>query len=80
MDIRVECHAGHKGEQTPRRFWLGGRVVEVTEVLDAWLSPDHGHFKVRGSDGAVYVLRHGREPGAWTLEFYDATGGGKVSS
>jgi hypothetical protein len=74
MDLEVECYAAHKGEETPRRFRLGGRTIEVIEVLDAWLSPDHGHFKVRGSDGATYILRHGAEPGGWTLEFYDAAG------
>jgi hypothetical protein len=80
MDVEVECYAGHKGEQTPRRFRLGIRTVEVAEVLDAWLSPDHGHFKVRGSDGAIYILRHGREPGDWTLEFYEAPGRDQLSS
>jgi len=80
MDIRVECTAGHGGEPTPRRFWLGDRLVEVTEIVDSWLSPDHSTFKVRGSDGATYVLRRGRDPAAWTLEFYAVGGRKPVSS
>src|SRR3954462_11079813 len=57
MDGRVDCHAGHRGEETPRRFDLGGRVREVLEVLDRWYGPDHRYFKVRAPDG-VYILRH----------------------
>jgi hypothetical protein len=51
MRIRVECYAGYRGEETPRRFFLGERAVEVREVVDRWLAPDHRYFKVRGSDG-----------------------------
>lgn len=67
MRIRVECYAGHRGEETPRRFYLGERAVEVSEVLDRWLSPDHRYFKVRGSDGGEYLLRHDADSGEWEL-------------
>jgi hypothetical protein len=33
MDLHVDCHAGHRGEETPRRFALGSRHVEVLEVV-----------------------------------------------
>ena len=56
--IRVQCYAGHRGEQEPRRFTLGERRVEVVEVVDAWLDPDHRYFRVTGDDGAAYLLRH----------------------
>ena len=47
LTIRVECYAGHRGEQTPRVLILGDRRVEVTEVVDAWLAPEHRYFKFR---------------------------------
>lgn len=72
--LRVECYAGYRGEQTPRRFTLGNRRVEISEVLDRWLAPDHRYFKVRGGDGACYVLRHAVEDGSWELVFFDADG------
>ena len=34
--VRVECYAGHKGDETPRRFFLDDRVVDVVEVLDRY--------------------------------------------
>ncbi len=69
LEARVECHAGHRGEETPRRFSFGGRVIEVVEVIDAWLAPDHRYFKLRGDDGASYILRN--QAGCWELTMYD---------
>jgi hypothetical protein len=70
LPVSVICHAGYRGEETPRRFELGSRAVEVTEVIDRWLAPDHRYFKLRGSDGAVYILRHDVSGGAWELVVY----------
>jgi hypothetical protein len=72
MHVRVECYAGYRGEETPRRFHLGERTVEVAEVLDRWLAPDHRYFKVRGDDGARYILRHDPNSGDWELTLYEA--------
>jgi hypothetical protein len=71
IGIRVECYAGHRGEQTPRRFHLGERAVEIADVLDQWLAPDHRYFKVRGAEGATYLLRHDVVSGLWELIMYE---------
>jgi hypothetical protein len=68
MNIRVECYAGYRGEQEPRRFTLAERPVEVVEVLDSWLAPDHRYFKLLGDDGAEYILRHDEKSGLWELQ------------
>jgi hypothetical protein len=70
-DIRVECYAGHRGEETPRRFYLGQRRIEVATVVDRWLAPDHRYFKVRGDDGDIYLLRHDPLADTWQLILYD---------
>jgi len=36
MDVKVDCYAGYRGEETPRRFEIGGRRVRVVEVIDRW--------------------------------------------
>ena len=74
LAVHVECYAGHRGEQTPRRFRLGPRAVDVTEVRDQWLAPDHRYFKVQGGDNATYILRHDTAAGTWDLVMYQATG------
>jgi hypothetical protein len=63
--IRVECYAGYRGEQEPRRFHVTGSTVEVVEIVDRWQGPDHRSFRVRGSDGAVHLLRHDEVSGFW---------------
>jgi hypothetical protein len=76
--IDVECYAGHRGEETPRRFHLGERAVEVAEVLDRWLAPDHRYFKVRGGEGATYLLRHDVVSGRWELIMYERAAAGQA--
>ena len=65
--LGVEATTGATGEPVPRRFTLGARSVEVTEILDRWPGLDHGYVKLRGSDGATYILRHEESAGAWQL-------------
>ncbi len=68
--IRVECYSGHRGEETPRRFWMQSRCIVVQDVVDRWLSPDHRYFKVLGSDGDLYILRHDPHGNRWDLTFF----------
>lgn len=70
LSLRVECYAGYRGEETPRRFHLGSRAVGVAEVIDRWLEPDHRYFKVRGDDGDTYILRHDVETDRWELTLF----------
>jgi hypothetical protein len=70
--IDAECYAGHRGEETPRRFTLAGETIEIAEVVDRWLAPDHRYFKVRDSDGNEYILRHDITSGRWELTFFHA--------
>jgi hypothetical protein len=71
MDVRVECYAGHRGEETPRALVLGERRVGVVDVIDRWLEPDHRYFKLRGDDGSTYIVRNDAESGDWTLVVYE---------
>ena len=68
--IRVDCYAGHRGEETPRRLHLGSRSIDVADVLDQWLAPEHRYFKVQGADGGLYLLRHDTNSGCWGLVVY----------
>ncbi|RJQ65603.1 MAG: hypothetical protein C4530_00285 [Desulfobacteraceae bacterium] len=70
MKLIVECYAGYRGEETPRGFRMGERRIEVREVLDRWLAPDHRYFKLFGSDNAVYIIRHSLDSGEWELTFF----------
>ena len=75
LSISVECYAGYRGEETPLRFRLGDRLVEVSDVLDRWLAPEHRYFKVRTAEGDTYILRHDIISGAWELTVFERASG-----
>lgn len=79
MKVTVECYAGHRGEQTPQRLAFDGRTVALVELLDCWLAPEHRYFKMRGEDGATYILRHDTRRGRWELTLYDARSPGEIA-
>lgn len=70
LAVGVECYAGHRGEETPRAFTVGGRRIEAVAVLDRWLAPDHRYFKLLGDDGDTYLVRHDTQSGAWELTMF----------
>ncbi len=72
MNVDVECYAGYRGEETPRRLEIDGRRVAVVEVIARWLGPDHRYFEVRGDDGVVYLLRHDEPADRWDADTLDA--------
>lgn len=75
FSIRVECYAGYQGEETPRRFFLDERKIEITEIFDRWLAPDHRYFKVQGDDGCLYIIRHDVDLDSWELTMFDIRSG-----
>ncbi len=74
--MEVECYAGYRGEETPRRFRLGDRQIEIVDVVDRWLTPDYRYFKVRDAQGALYTLRNDVMGDRWELTWVgrDANG------
>ena len=74
MQVRVDCYAGYRGEETPRYIKMADNKIEVMEVLDRWLAPDHRYFKILGDDEATYIIRHDGESGLWELVLYRAAG------
>jgi hypothetical protein len=66
--IKAECYAGAKADETPRLFNLEARTIEVDEVLDRWYQveskqewPRADYFKVRVVDEREYLLKHDLE-------------------
>lgn len=67
QQLRVECYAGYRSEETPRRFFIGERAYEVSEVINRWLAPEHRYFKLKTEDGGVYNLRYDVNDDRWEL-------------
>ena len=69
MRLEVETYAGHSADLRPVRFRLDGREYEVEDVLDRWYEPEAVFFKLRASDGNLYILRQqtSTPDGVWDL-------------
>ncbi len=67
LAVAVDCYAGHRGEETPRRFTVENQHVEIRTVVDQWRTPDHRYFRVRTIAGESYTLRQDGRSGAWEL-------------
>jgi len=67
MDVLVDCYSGYRGEETPRSLRLDSREVEVAQVIDRWVEPERRCFRLRGADGALYLVRQETSSGRWEL-------------
>jgi hypothetical protein len=65
--IRVECHAGGRVDETPRRLVFADRTVEVAEEEARWREPDGDRFRLRGDDDVLYTVAHLSNTGIWLL-------------
>lgn len=70
--VRVECYAGYRAEESPRRFFIGKREINVIEIIDRWLDPAYSYFKVRGDDGGIYILRYGQDSDSWEMILFNS--------
>lgn len=75
VPIDVQCYSGYRGDESPRRFLVDNAWIAIDEVLETWKQagrepnePQADHFKVRGSDGHDYLLRHDLIADQWLVE------------
>ncbi len=66
LAVAVDCYAGARGDETPRRFTRGDQLVEILAVVAQWRTPDHRYFTVRTAD-ETYILRQDVTSGGWEL-------------
>jgi hypothetical protein len=56
--MRLEVETTHDaGRELPFAFRLRGRCIAVVDIIDQWFGPDYRYCKLKGDDGAVYILR-----------------------
>jgi hypothetical protein len=69
MDVLldVECYAGGRADETPRRLVFTDRTVGVRDILGRWREPRGEHFRLRGTDDTIYVIEHNDYTGLWLL-------------
>lgn len=70
MEVQVETYMD-QGVEKLSRIRFDSRQIEIAENIDQWHGPDHRYFKVRGSDGNLYMLRHNELRADWELTMYE---------
>jgi len=72
--MHVECYSGYKVNERPVAFIYQGERREVAEIIDRWyeggLEPDRpaiDYFKVKTTDGQVFLLRYLTLFNTWSI-------------
>jgi hypothetical protein len=72
--IQVECYAGAKADETPRRFTVEDHDLQIAKVLDHWYQveskpewPRANYFKVLAAGEREYLHKHDLEADEWFL-------------
>ena len=78
-DFVVECRSESRDGAVPARFGRPGHMREIVDVLDRWDGDDHRYFRVRGEDGATYILRQDLSDASWRLHFFTQDDGDPTS-
>ena len=72
--IQVECCSDYKINERPVAFTYQGRLWEIQEIIDRWYEGDLDasrpvidYFKVRTTDGKVFLLRYLSAFDVWSI-------------
>ena len=71
MRLHVET-SRDTGRELPLAFNFFGRRVAVAKVVGQWFGPDHRYCKVKGDDGAVYILRVVEHSSCWQVRSFSS--------
>lgn len=70
MLLHVESRLNLHGDIEPLAFMLGDQRIEVLQIVDRWIAPDHSYFKIEASDSALYILRFAPVEKQWELTLF----------
>lgn len=72
--IHVECYSGFKANERLKAFTYMGSHWDIEEIIDRWYEggmdpsrPAVGYFKVRSSEGQIFILRYLSLFDAWSV-------------
>jgi len=72
--VSVIAYSGYRGEETPKKFILHGKQIEVVEILSRWLEEGSGDksikrfFKAKGSEGLTHKIYYDENKIEWFYE------------
>lgn len=72
LSIQVEQDLSQGSEEIPKIMFLGSRKISVDDIIDRWINDDHRYYKIRGSDGGIYILCYDVPEEIWHLTLFDS--------
>ena len=76
--ISVECYSGQKANDRPVVFTLHKQRWKVAEIIDRWYEggveagqPEVNYFKVRTTEGNIFLLRYILLLDSWSIQAYE---------
>ena len=79
MQVQAETYVDRNGVEKLRRIHFDGRQIEIAENIDQWHGADYRYFKVRGSDGSLYIFCNNETRGDWEMTMYEHAIAGRSS-
>lgn len=74
MRVEVECYSGYRANERPEAFTFENRRWQVEEIIDRWYEgglrsdqPALDYFKVRTTEGRIFLLRYNSLFDAWSI-------------
>lgn len=74
IPIQVECHAGYKADEYPRKFTWDRSEFEIKEILDRWYegynntsSNTVNYYRVKTDLKGSFLLKHEIKNDQWFL-------------
>jgi hypothetical protein len=71
--VEVECVSGYKADERPVAFVFEGGRQEIGEIVDRWYEggldptrPIVNYFRIRTTEGRVFLLRHLSLTDSWS--------------
>jgi hypothetical protein len=77
MRVQAESYVDQDGVEKLRRIRFDDHQIEIAENIDQWHGADYRYFKVRGSDGSLYIVRHNETRADWELTMYERAVSGR---
>ena len=78
--IEVECYSGYRANERPVAFTFQGQRWEVAAIIDRWYEgglypnqPALDYFKVRTTEGNLFLLRYNSLFDVWAIRVPAAT-------
>ena len=61
-------------DEKPQSIRFDSREVQVAQIVDQWLDPDHRYFKFIGENGATYIIRQDMNSMEWEQTYTNPVG------